>query len=923
MAPRSNFIIRGGIDMSNFTKGLNKTQAQLGKFQSTIGKSMKFVGAAIGGIAVGGLIKSSTKMAMSVESATDNISRNMGAASKSYELFAKTQSKALGMARKDAYGYGSTFSNLLGSFMEDNQEVASETERLMRASAVISSKTGRTFDDTANRIRSGMLGSTEAIEDIGIYTQVSMIESTKAFQKFANGKSWAQLDFKVQQQIRLAAILEQTYDRYGDTLANTTQTKQAQFIASLENIKLNIGQAFMPIYNTVLPALTALAGKLEAITSHLSAFSMSVFGKANSVQVIEEQTEAIAGQGDAIERAGKQAKKTIAPIDELNILTAGKTGADTGIMGSGGVKVEPVTTEASDKTGTFNDTIEKLKEKLQPTIDALGRFGEALKPIGKFVFDNIKNFYNEALKPIGRWMLGEGLPRLLDVGSGLLNSINWGKLSDALKNLNQAITPFALAVGEGLISFIETMGDILQPVLATTSDLLAKGIDAIAKAISKIPEDVAIAIGGAIGGIATSILLFKGATAVAGVVKGIGNALGGFLTTISAHPLLTIAAGLAAITGSIFALEKYRFNESDIGKTVQTLKDYNTEVNTILENHKTTIQNIADEQSAVMTVADKYFELADSTVELTDEQKTMLVTYANQLADMTPEIEGLIDRQTGAYKGTREEIERAIEKSFEYMKSQVMQEYLIGLYKRQAEGKRKIEEAEAKLIAEEEKNAKLRDKYNVDSNGYISSMGQTIRIITDDEEKLRKELDKTKETYGEVDKQILQAERDIKNYAKTTKESMAESGKDVDRTLSDIGRKFKNLRLPNLKVGIDVDTSGLSSIGVGKFNLTNTVQAYAGGGFPETGRLFISDEAGPELVGKIGNRTAVANQDQITGGIADAVKGAMIEVLIPALASGNSNGGTIDNRIYLDSEVLYQSMNRVKNKKTWQSQTAK
>ena len=73
-----------------------------------------------------------------------------------------------------------------------------------------------------------------------------MLESTEAFKKFANGKSWAQLDFKVQQQIRLAAILEQAYDRYGDTLADTTQTKQARFIASLENIKLNLGQAFLP-----------------------------------------------------------------------------------------------------------------------------------------------------------------------------------------------------------------------------------------------------------------------------------------------------------------------------------------------------------------------------------------------------------------------------------------------------------------------------------------------------------------------------------------------------------------------------------------------------------------------------------------------------------------------------------------------------
>ena len=46
---------------------------------------------------------------------------------------------------------------------------------------------------------------------------------------------------------------------------------------------------------------------------------------------------------------------------------------------------------------------------------------------------------------------------------------------------------------------------------------------------------------------------------------------------------------------------------------------------------------------------------------------------------------------------------------------------------------------------------------------------------------------------------------------------------------------------------------------------------YAEGGFPEQGNLFIAQEAGPELVGRIGNRTAVANQDQIVMAVAAGV----------------------------------------------------
>lgn len=49
------------------------------------------------------------------------------------------------------------------------------------------------------------------------------------------------------------------------------------------------------------------------------------------------------------------------------------------------------------------------------------------------------------------------------------------------------------------------------------------------------------------------------------------------------------------------------------------------------------------------------------------------------------------------------------------------------------------------------------------------------------------------------------------------------------------------------------------------------VKQEAAGGFLNTGELFIAREAGPEMVGQIGNRTAVANNDQIVQGIASGV----------------------------------------------------
>ena len=181
--------------------------------------------------------------------------------------------------------------------------------------------------------------------------------------------------------------------RYGDTLADTTQTKQAKFIASLEDIKFNLGQAFLPIYNVVLPALTALAEKLENITAHFAAVSQTVFGKATKATVasIEEQTQAIVEQGDAIETAGKQAKGAIAPFDEINKVNVG-VDTDQTSGGTSSIIKPVVNTEVVETNNSFTQSINKLKDVIQPTVDALGRLKDALKPIGVLYSITLKIF---------------------------------------------------------------------------------------------------------------------------------------------------------------------------------------------------------------------------------------------------------------------------------------------------------------------------------------------------------------------------------------------------------------------------------------------------------------------------------------------------------------------------------------------------
>lgn len=70
------------------------------------------------------------------------------------------------------------------------------------------------------------------------------------------------------------------------------------------------------------------------------------------------------------------------------------------------------------------------------------------------------------------------------------------------------------------------------------------------------------------------------------------------------------------------------------------------------------------------------------------------------------------------------------------------------------------------------------------------------------------------------------------------------------------------------------------------------LKKYADGGFPDYGDLFIANEQGPELVGTIGNRTAVANSSSIETAIYNAVRSAM--------SDSNTGGQTADIHVTVD-----------------------
>lgn len=74
-----------------------------------------------------------------------------------------------------------------------------------------------------------------------------------------------------------------------------------------------------------------------------------------------------------------------------------------------------------------------------------------------------------------------------------------------------------------------------------------------------------------------------------------------------------------------------------------------------------------------------------------------------------------------------------------------------------------------------------------------------------------------------------------------------------------------------------------------------SIPAFESGGFPQQGQYFLARENGPELVGTIGGKTAVANNAQIVQSVSDGIFNVMAPVLTQVVNSVNALNAKIDN----------------------------
>ena len=577
-----------------------KVREQSNSIGSAFGKLAKFAGFAILGKKLLDVGMYSAQTALEVSASMNQIKRQMGESSQSFLKWVNDNANAMNMGVGEATNYGAVYSNLFSGFIKDTNKLSAYTAKMLQTSAVVAEGSGRSITDVMERIRSGLLGNTEAIEDLGINVNVAMIESTEAFKRFANGQSWQQLDYQTQQQIRLMAILEQATAKYGDTLSNSVNGSISLFKSLMKDSALNLGNAMLPIINAIMPVLNSFAMVLKNVTAKLAEFIALMFNKKATVKdgvggavgdmgnamkdaaggagdladAVDDAGDSAGGLADNLGDSAKNAKKAAKELlgllgfDEINILQKPKDDDAGGSGGGGGGGGGKGGKGKGGGGGPFKDILPEVEltdmdNKFKSIFDGLG---DKLKGL----FDLFKKGFDAAFRPEGLERIKAALERIkktleeIATDPRVVNAFNRmaDKIAYALGQVTGSIATIGLGIGVFLAESIANgLGRqkerIIRALVALFDNIgnIAEAVGNIAQAFSSAFYDVITSTGAVrIGSAIVSTLLSLTSTIVEVGSKLAGSLFKGFekVVVTSAPKISSMLQSLLDIVAPIF-----------------------------------------------------------------------------------------------------------------------------------------------------------------------------------------------------------------------------------------------------------------------------------------------------------------------------------------------------------------------------------
>lgn len=715
-------------------------------------------------------------------------------------------------------------------------------------------------------------------------------------------------------------VLSKAFTALREKIAATTK-QNAQFSASMAVIRGNASSAFNTLITAAMPALNSLMSVIAKATTYLNTFISLLFGK--TVKSANAAASATNGQAAALDKAGKAAKKAseyLNAYDEMNVQAS-----DNDSSGGGGGGGSDLTyTEDADVEGQvakYLDRIKKAWEKADFT-----EFGTML---GNKINGVLENIDWSGIQT-GATKLGKSLATFLNgffetpglftnIGTTIANALNTAINASLGFAENFHFDSAGKAVADAINGFFKTFD---ATGLAQSIHVWIQGALTFVSTLLKNTDFTQIGnkIGQFLGNLDLTDYLDDIASVVWEAIKGGFDLLKGMFQEAPLETALITAFGILKFTG---------LGASIAGKIGKSISDHLTNAGSAawsgLSSVGTTIYTAlgkacASATSAVATLASK---IAGGITTAIGNVGTFLTTdiatvFSGGAASIAAGLFAAIGAAIAGWKIGQliydkfsEQIDDIVFKVGDFFTKTIPQAL-------NNAGKAVLDFTLNVKTSVEDIKQKAAEKWNEAKNWFDDKKYQIAVKIDDIKSKASdlwsnaKDWAKDKalslgvkfsKSAGDLYNDIKKAWGKVSGKTFSIRVKLNNTAKGLFNSFKTAWGKIKTkLKFPMQMPHISWGTTQKTILGKKISVPSLSVRWYANGGFPDMGQLFIARERGAEMVGNIGGKTAVANNDQITTAIAAAVGPAVYDAMMSAMANGDS--GQINLNLELGGQKI-------------------
>ena len=366
----------------------------------------------------------------------------MGNYAESALQYGETVSEVLGIDLSDWIRNQGVFNTLLTGFGDTSDRAALMSKNLTQLGYDLSSFFNISVEDSMQKLQSGISGELEPLRRLGYDLSQARLEAVAL--SLGIDKSVSSMTQAEKAELRYYAIMTQVTTAQGD-LARTLEAPANQLRilkAQVEMAGRAIGNIFIPALNAILPYGIAVVQIIREIANVIA----SLFGFQMTEVDYSGITSAGVGAGELADNlddaagAAKKLKQYTAGFDELNVFSP-DTASGSGVGSDGGSGFEFALPEYDFLGNAVTTRVDEIKKMLENTLADItvmvSGFSLAVGAILVLTGANI---------PLGLGLMAAGA-----VGLAATIGLNWNGMSEQLANTLALITGvvggFMLALG--------------------------------------------------------------------------------------------------------------------------------------------------------------------------------------------------------------------------------------------------------------------------------------------------------------------------------------------------------------------------------------------------------------------------------------------------------------------------------------------